>query len=215
MRSARLPDDLERVRAWLEETRETHITASHESKLWMEWWCLCETYQRLEACANEAPDWQVDHTDLEQGAADFLIMDSTGEFALEITEASVPEDRRAIRLARNTDEVRLLGEPFEHEGKTVPGGRFQGGSKSWDWEEAYVSDIQNAIKRKSGKSYADGARLIVYPNSNATFANPEISFDLLKASIPVHRFSRIDVIWTAGGVVTMSSKEIRYRKPGH
>lgn len=214
MKSAELPKDLEALTDCLESMRSDAFGDGREDKNWMEWWCVVEVYKRLRRLRGRTLNWAIEHTEQHEGSPDFFVVEDTVKIAVEITEATVPEDRRAIRAARGSGETRGLGDPIEIDGKSVPGGRFRGGTCGDAWETALSDDICNAIKRKSKKGYASGARLVVYPNSNATFADPARAFEIFRERVPQNPFSRIDVLWVGGGLVQIENGDVRHYSKG-
>jgi len=96
---------------------------------------------------------------------DFILhWDDGGSAAIEITEATHPDDQREMtRFEQSGETVALLG---------TFGGRFADGASQPG--HAWASDIIEAIERKAGKTIcAQHSRvqrhLVIYPNSNASF----------------------------------------------
>ncbi|MEM6889001.1 MAG: hypothetical protein AAF636_12770 [Pseudomonadota bacterium] len=121
------------------------------------------------------------------GSADFCLDGGDWRYALEVTEATRGDERRAIAKARH--EARQLS--FH---KT---GRFQNGASGNEPEKALVRDIRRAIKRKMKKSYAPNAILLIYPNSNVNPFAPDrrlVKSFWQQESID-HRFKRIFVVF--------------------
>ncbi|WP_195821233.1 hypothetical protein [Roseobacter sp. MH60115] len=185
MRTVRFPEELEDLKSWLEGSREQAFRPEREDQRWKEWWCLLQLLYRAgssrQLAGNIVATWQDDHN-----KADFCLEMPGGLRSLEITEATIPEERRAIAQARHdaSDTTRFAV------------GRFASGALGDTPERALVDDVIRAIARKANKPYAAGAWLLIYPNSNASLLSLETGTvaALLDSRLPRLVFDRVFVL---------------------
>jgi hypothetical protein len=160
------PEDGAKLKRWLDSTGPERLTDTFECNSWKEWWSLFELSNR------HLPEsvWPTQFIATKNEAPDFSIHTESTLFGLEVTEATTTEDRAAIKTSRGNEVVTLVGEPVVRpNGKLIPGGRFHGGVIGDDAEKEMCLDVFNAIERKLKKPCAEGATLLIYPNSNASF----------------------------------------------
>lgn len=205
MREVSLPEDAEALASWLKSERATAMGPPREDQRWKEWWCLLKFYRRRHATWFLPRDCTVAWPDA-HGLPDFEVRSNSGRFFIEVTEATTQKERKAIALRRQHPHgtVHRLSQPVEGVGKgergKAPQGRFLNGARREEWEEALVSDVREAISRKAGKTKtyaADAAEigLLVYPNSDATFADPTRVQEMLQNDAPSTPFRWTVVLW--------------------
>lgn len=194
----RFPSDLGALDRWLDGNREQAFRDGRENQTFNEWWCIRQALRMPEFRELIGHSGHILKSESEaQGEADFTVLTADGSsFALEVTEATVPSDRKAIAKSRRANKTMLLlGEDFEtEEGEFVAGGRFADGAEGDEWEIAMAEDIRSALERKCKKPYARDAVLIVYPNSNAGSADRRKVKILLEGCLPAATFRAIFVI---------------------
>ena len=163
MKSARFPEDLAALDAWLEQNRKR---GEEKSKVWKEWWTLRQImfWPHIEEFLPQP--FGAFHTDRDGNSADFNVTFPDGSIlALEVTEATTKEDGEEIALTRGSSEAIGFG---------THRGRFGGGIKGDEDAPAMARDINDAILRKTNNRYGTHSALLIYPNSNAVFAEMEI-----------------------------------------
>ena len=163
MKRARFPEDQASLCEWLKRKKKR---GEEPSKVWKEWWTLNKAIQRSGVEKFLPQPFVAEHNDTYGNGADFELTFADGTvLALEITEATTKEDRKEIVRSRRATETMPLGSQ---------GGRFGGGVEGNVYEHAMVCDINNAIQRKSKNRYGRQSCLLIYPNSNAGFAEMRI-----------------------------------------
>ncbi len=201
MKEARFPEEAAKVQQWLDYTRKDAFAPKREDQNWKEWWCLNELVCSGLSEAVFPNSFYARWLDGD-GCADFDLEFDGKKVNLEVTEATTHEDRKSIAALRQTLQLQPIGEPItQSDGRIIDGGRFRGGSNGDDWERGMVEDVTNAIRRKSRKPYAKGAWLLIYPNSNAVFAQPDEVVELLKESEVRIPFERVFVLKGDSGVL--------------
>lgn len=201
----RWPERSSELLNWLESERIK--VDGKESKSWQEWWCICEFLTLTKTLAPFGPDFLIRKVPAPN--PDFMVKTTTDRFGIEVTEATIPDDRRAIKFLRNSedDQVHLIGEPvISRSGKAINGGRFQGGVVGMAYEEAMADDIRVAIDRKKDKNYGIKSDLLIYPNSNAIFAKPSVVAKLLQNNVPSSSFGTIWVLTPSHSVLSINGR---------
>ena len=171
-----LPHDEALLAKELELFREAAFSGRREDQDWKEWWCFWKAYTGL--AGSHWPSAMHVRILHDRGLPDFLVRTVDGEHFLEVTEATTPEDRRAIAMSRHSNEVRFPGDPVAvrtHRGWVEhPGGR--GGGRNGppflgdEPERETAKDVEDAITKKARKNYPDTTSLLVYLNSNVAIA---------------------------------------------
>jgi hypothetical protein len=163
MKRARFPEDQASLCEWLEQNRKRD---EEPSKVWKEWWTLSKAIQRSGVEQFLPQPFVAEHVDERGNGVDFSVKFPNGSvLALEVTEATTKEDGEEIALTRESSEALGFG---SHRG------RFKGGIKGDADALAMAGDIKDAILRKSNHRYGTRSALLIYPNSNAIFAEMEI-----------------------------------------
>ncbi len=209
------PQDSRRLADWLTENGRTALQKGREDKTWKEWWVV----QTLSESAAPPHFWpasfKIEHTGENPDVADFTIELNDGTtWSVEVTEATTPEDRRAIAESRHLPGVHGVGDPIKRDdGKIIDGGRFRGGVEGVEYSTAMVEDILHAIARKSEKKYAKGAWLLIYPNSNAMFAKMDVVGSYLKRLGPDKLFERVVVCRDSGAAILIDHERVEVYRP--
>ncbi len=163
MKRVRFPEDQASLCVWLKREKKR---GEEPSKIWREWWTLNNAIQRPGVEKFLPQPFVAKHVDERVNGADFeLTFADKTVLALEITEATTKEDRREIVRSRKASEAMSFGSQ---------GGRFGGGVKGEVYEHAMVCDINDSIQRKSKNRYGRRSCLLIYPNSNAGFAEMRV-----------------------------------------
>lgn len=217
MIEATIPEELNLIDDWLACRKSEASPCVTEDKQWKEWWCLYRWAKLKTEFAPFSESFVAIWSDEREGQADFKIFGSRDVSWIEVTEATVTEDRKAKAIARNISGVRLLGKPIrlkrttKHpKGKTIGGGRFRGGVIGDIWEEAMVEDIEAAIRRKSQKPYAAKSILLIYPNSNASFAEREGVAEILEGKKIDHPFCSVEIIEPRSSLTIIKDNSVRF-----
>lgn len=167
MKRAELPADLDKLDTWLEAERQVCFELIERDgrpaprdlpKIWREWWTLRQAFgiPRWNALLGES--FVAEHADDGGGGPDFILTLASGEpLSLEVTEATTEEDRLAIKKGRRADKPCMVGEL---------GGRGEAGWMGDRPEREVAADINQAIRRKEGRSYEGPVALLIYVNSN-------------------------------------------------
>ncbi|MFV0292052.1 MAG: hypothetical protein ACK5II_02020 [Paracoccus sp. (in: a-proteobacteria)] len=181
MQSVQWPDDRQTLQRWLKDNGG--LGTSEPTKAWKEWWTLNQALRFCLALQFLGSEFVAMHQDKTGHSADFRMHHTDKpDLLLEVTEATTREDRREIALSRTRADVQFLG---------ACGGRFKAGVESDAYERAFAADGAAAISRKSRNRYGGRAGLLVYPNSNAVFAETRRLTDYLQ---PLPQKSALDFV---------------------